>query len=151
MRSHHTCGPMIEGLEGRRLFSAGVESVNGFVAPDGSPYLFGKYTMTLNANPNDPHQFSESHLVTIKRHDGPSFGGWVWGGKRRQLKGSWDAKNDMWHFSMEQTSSTGRITNRGTMVARWNPVDQAYEGFWAYWQHNVKYDAVMKLAKVPTT
>ena len=141
--------PMVEQLEGRRLFSAGIESVHGFLAPDGSPYLYGKYTLSLSANAADPQQFSESHVVTIKRHDGPAFGGWVWGGQRRKLKGSWDAKIDMWRFSMELTSDTGRMVNRGTMVAQWNPNDQAYEGVWAYWHHNVKYEAAMKLAKAP--
>lgn len=71
MFSQRACGPLVERLEERRLFSG------HFVAPDGSPYLYGRYTMTLNADPSDPTQFSEGHVVTIKKHDGPSFGGWV--------------------------------------------------------------------------
>lgn len=155
MFSQRASVPMIEQLEGRRLFSAGIESVHGFIAPDHSPYLYGKYTMTLNAAASDPKQFSETHTVTIKRHDGPAFAGWIWGGKRRQLKGSWDAKDDMWRFSMELTSSTGRMVNRGTMVAWWNPVKQDFEGFWAYRHNGVKYNydaqPAMTLTKVPLT
>ena len=149
MSSHAASVPMIESLEGRRLFSAGIESVHGFVAPDGSPYLYGRYTMTLNSNPSDPVQFNESHIVTIKRHDGPSFGGWVWGGKRQQLKGSWNSSFNDYHFSVELTSSTGRVVNRGTMIMHWNGVNQDYEGFWAYHRGKAHYVANMTLVKSP--
>ena len=149
MFSQRSSVPMVEQLEGRRLFSAGIESVHGFIAPDGSPYLYGKYTLNIQTNPADPHPSSESHLVTIKRHDGPAFGGWVWGGKRTLLKGSWDKTLNMWRFSLEFTTSTGRITHKGQMAAVWDATTQRYEGIWGYVNHGHHFDGGMVLTKIP--
>ena len=151
MFSHGSIAPMIEQLEGRQLFSAGIESAHGFIAPDGSPYLYGKYVLTLNAAGNDPRQFAETHVVTIKRHDGPSFGGWMWGGKRQQVKGSWNSTFNDYHFEVLATSSTGRVTNRGTMYMSWDPATQQFNGHWAYHRGKANFvDATFTLAKPPT-
>jgi len=151
MFSQGSTGPVIEQLEGRRLFSAGIESVHGFIAPDGSPYLYGKYNLTLLADPGDPRQFAESHVVTIKRHDGPSFSGWAWGGKRQQIKGSWNKTFNDYHFEVLATNSTGRVTNRGTMYMSWDASAQEFKGHWAYHRGSTKFmDAEFVLVKAPT-
>jgi hypothetical protein len=151
MYSHASSGPMVEQLEGRQLFSAGIESVHGFIAPDGSPYLYGKYTMTLHSGfesvtgAPDPTPFAESHVVTVKRHDGPSFSGWIWGGKRTKMRGSWNSAKDQWQFSLEFTSSTGRITRKANMSMVWD--GQEYVGTWFYHSHGQHYMAGMTMQK----
>jgi hypothetical protein len=142
---------MLEQLEARQLFSAGIESAHGFVAPDGSPYLYGKYVLALQSAADDPRQVTETHVVTIKRHDGPSFGGWMWGGKRQQIKGSWNASDDSYHFEVLTFGSTGRMTNRGTMVMSWDPSAQTFTGHWAYHRGKQHFGlADFTLSKPPT-
>jgi len=121
--------PVIEKLESREMLSAAPLVWTG-------PYNnqlpgYGTYTYTATSAPSDPSPFTWNWSVVIRRHNGNSFGGWLWEtadetGPRMKIEGG-SSKDGFVHFRIDFTKH-----HRPPFVALYDPATKEYKGFFGY-------------------